>query len=345
MCRSSVDPAPLMAVATPIRAVNRALGTGGRLLSRWAPRAVILVYHRVAPYTLDAELLCVSPENFAEHASVIARDYQPIPLAELAGELARGRVPDRTVVVTFDDGYVDNLELAKPLLAAAGIPASVFVATGSVGSSRRLWWVELERALLRARLTQPVLTLTIGERARSWPCRTQDQRRAAYGRIRAWLRTRSPTEIDAICDQLARWADESDPVTDPYAPRVMSPDELRELEGDGSIEVGAHTRTHVSLAAQDAGVQHDEILGSKLDLEEWLDRPVVGFSYPYGERWLDYGKRARSLVGRAGFRYAVRNYGGPVTRFTPDVHQLPRNLVRDWDGSEFARRLDHLFRR
>ena len=64
-----------------------------------------------------------------------------------AAALADGEPLSRSVVITFDDGYRDNLLVAKPILEEHGLPATVFVTTGYVGSNRDFWWDELESLL------------------------------------------------------------------------------------------------------------------------------------------------------------------------------------------------------
>jgi peptidoglycan/xylan/chitin deacetylase (PgdA/CDA1 family) len=79
-------------------------------------RGLIVVYHRIAEPTLDPQLLCVSPQHFAEHLEIMTRSYAPLSLRALGQRVEEGRVPSRALVVTFDDGYADNLSHATPLL-------------------------------------------------------------------------------------------------------------------------------------------------------------------------------------------------------------------------------------
>src|SRR5262249_11986659 len=117
---------------------------------RFRSRALILMYHRVTELPNDPYLLAVTPEHFAEQMEEIRRYCVPMRLEELVDELEDGNIPNRGVVVTFDDGYADNLYQAKPLLERYEIPATVFVTAGQVGSRREFWWDELDRLLLQA---------------------------------------------------------------------------------------------------------------------------------------------------------------------------------------------------
>src|SRR5262245_19306871 len=110
--------------------------------------ALILLYHRIAEPAADPFDLCVTPQHFAEHLEQLRRHHRIISLTELSQRLASGATLRHTVVLTFDDGYADNLHHAKPLLERYDAPATVFVTSGYVGQDREFWWDELERLLL-----------------------------------------------------------------------------------------------------------------------------------------------------------------------------------------------------
>src|ERR1700694_4545037 len=113
-----------------------------------APGAVILLYHRVTELAVDPHRLAVSPAHFQEHLDVIRRVGVPCSLRDLTERMRHGRSIRRAVVVTFDDGYADNLENGVPLLERYDVPATVFAASGQVGRPREFAWDELSRSLL-----------------------------------------------------------------------------------------------------------------------------------------------------------------------------------------------------
>ncbi|MGD8752482.1 MAG: polysaccharide deacetylase family protein, partial [Anaerolineales bacterium] len=110
---------------------------------------MILLYHGITDPSgvFDPFSLCVSPENFEEHLSILCRDAHPMGLEEMAQKLKNGGLPPRAVAITFDDGYADNFYLAKPLLEKFKIPATVFVITGFLGDT--FWWDDLTRIILQ----------------------------------------------------------------------------------------------------------------------------------------------------------------------------------------------------
>ena len=317
----------------------------------------VLLYHRVATLRRDPQLLAVTPEHFAEHLEVLNRCAHPMSLADLAGDLGRKTVRPRSVVVTFDDGYADNLTAAA-LLKAANVPATVFVATGYLDQRREFWWDELERILLSDVALPARIELTlVGESVEvdlrgtdpidtnachahdTWNvthCNDPTPRHALYRRLFEPLRRAPHDERWEALDLLRRRADQ--PMTVRPAHRMMSEGEVRELASDGLIDVGAHTITHPVLSLRSTADQHREIVDSKKALERILDREVTTFSYPYGTR-RDYTGETVELTRTAGFTCACSNFNEPIGRQT-DLFQLPRVLVRDWDGETFLRHIE-----
>ena len=137
-----------------------------RMLSRWAQArvlggALILGYHRISVAEYDIYDVCVSPENFAAHIQALRQYANPISLTKLVQCLRHGVLPPKSVAVTFDDGYTDNLYVAKPILEKYAIPATVFICTGYMG--KEFWWDELEHLVLTSQADPRALCVKVGK--------------------------------------------------------------------------------------------------------------------------------------------------------------------------------------
>ncbi|MFQ5643119.1 MAG: polysaccharide deacetylase family protein [Thiogranum sp.] len=311
------------------------------LVSRVLPRAMVLIYHRVASLESDPQKLGVTPENFASHMEVIARRFQPITLRELVDDLRRGSIRDRSVVVTFDDGYEDNYRNARPILEKHGIPATIFVSTAYTGSRREFWWDELDRLILGARRLPETINVEPGGDIFSVANdgRQRLSRHEVYMDLCARFQRLGSGQIDTAIEQLR------DATGDPGRGRPenipMNVEQLRTLHEGGLIEIGAHTRSHVNLAAQSPREQQEEIEGSKKDLEQMLGSTVESFSYPFGT--LDHYTDGSVKCARdAGFESALANFSANVTRFD-SPYEIPRRMVRNWDGETFEAALDRYY--
>jgi peptidoglycan/xylan/chitin deacetylase (PgdA/CDA1 family) len=345
------------------RGIGRLRRAARRLRSRVGRRALILLYHRIAEVSPDPWRLSVTPGHFAEHLEVLGRHARPLRLGQLVESLRAGKCPRRGAVVTFDDGYADNLHNGQALLARFGIPATVFLVSSGIGAGREFWWDELERLLLQPGTLPETFRLTVNGQAYGW-----DLGEAAYYGADACLRDRlweawgeelpTPRHLlyrslyellhplpegdrQKALDQLVAWAGSGPAARATH--RSLSLDETRALVEGELVEAGCHTMTHAVLSALPVAAQRDEIRTSKARLEAILGRPVASFAYPYGRR-CDYTPETVALVREAGFSSACSNFAGVVARDT-DRLQLPRMKVRDWDGETFSRHLAAWFDR
>lgn len=296
---------------------------------------LVLLYHRVTKLAADPQLLAVEPERFREQMQLLLSEYEPMPLRDLARRARRGTAPRGAVAVTFDDGYADNLHVAEPILRELGVPATVFVATGHVGTGREFWWDELERLMLLGGERPDELRVAHGGEEQAHATDSAEARRSAYDALHPWLRFGPLERREHVLAQVRRWAGEPEQGLHRESHRALSVDELRELAASPVIEVAPHTRRHPSLAHQEIGVQRGEIAGSARDLEEWLGSRSAVFSYPFGGPGADYDGGTVAAVRGAGFELAVANFPARVTPLSSRF-AIPRHLVRDWDARQFA---------
>ena len=312
------------------RVARAACRTARRVHRRLARASVILLYHRVTDGIADPWSLCVSPANFRAQMRVLAtRD--PRPLGRLAADTTHGgRGPQ--VAVTFDDGYADFRTTALPLLQEYGVPATLFVVTGTPADPAEFWWDALERAILAPPVGPDTLDLEVRNALVSWRDDGGD-RRGLYGTLHRLLGALPGPERQPYLESLAAWA--GVPVDVRPTHRPLRADDVVAVASAAGIEVGAHGVHHSFLSALDAVEQVREIRGSRRWLEEALGRPIEQFSYPHG----DHTPMTVDLVRTAGYRLACTSTPAPVMG-RPDPLTLPRVEVPDLDGPAFARWLD-----
>jgi peptidoglycan/xylan/chitin deacetylase (PgdA/CDA1 family) len=332
--------------SAPRRAVRRLLGSQAA--------AMVLLYHRVAKLDSDPQLLCVTPENFEDQLKHLRDSFVPLTLRDMAARARSGTLTKNSIVLTFDDGYADNLLAAKPLLEKYNIPATVFVASRFVDTQSEFYWDELDRLLLDNHPLPTTLSIEIAGSTFHWnlgdeasrPTTTESSqkywsvaspqpftiRQQIYATLCDQLRPLSHNLRENIVASLRQWAGQTGLVRPSH--RGLSASKLKELARGGLIEIGAHTVDHLWLSAHNAAEQQRQILTSKRDLETILGQPVTSFSYPYGARSA-YNDDSLALVKQAGFTAACSNFSGTIRR-DPDLFQLPRMLVRDWTGDRLV---------
>ena len=324
-----------------------------RLLKWLSPKAIILLYHRIADVEIDPQLLCVSPAHFSEHMQVLREFYHPKSLVDIYQEKKVKHFPNQSVMITFDDGYADNFLVAQNILNASEIPATVFVTSRMVDNKKEYWWDELERVFLSPNPLPRQLEMEINNEIISfvfdselprnafeaWNVLSQsplNSRQDAYLFLMSFLRKSNFSARENLLSEIFAWAG-LDRNTGRLKNLSVSSKLLSSLPKNGSLDVGAHTVTHPQLSSLTQSEQESEISGSKSDLEKLFDHPIRAFAYPFGERG-DYSEDSIKLVKKAGFSCACSNFSGLTTWMT-DPFQLPRYIVRDWDGATFSKKL------
>jgi peptidoglycan/xylan/chitin deacetylase (PgdA/CDA1 family) len=297
-------------MANPIRRLvasatrGSVAAAGVAAVDRIAPRRrgvlSILTYHRVderaARPDLLPSLISASPAAFAEQMAMVARAFDVVSLGDVLDALDRPeRLPRRAVLLTFDDGYRDFLTHAWPVLRAASLPATLFVATAFADDpTRSFWWDRLWAALVGTGRQEPIPTalgaLPVGRAHAATTAST----------LRTWLKEldhdSAMAEVDALVGELG----EPSP---PDQPAVLGWEDLRRLASDG-VTLAPHTRTHPLLDRVPLERAVDEIAGSHADLERELGGtgsvPRV-LAYPSGA----YGGSAPEAAERAGMHLAM----------------------------------------
>ena len=223
-------------------------------------------------------------------------------------------------MVTFDDGYADNLYQALPLLERFDIEARFFLVSGAIDSRTEMWWDALDRLHLQNE----------ADFDPEGACFTPGQQEYLEWFFR--LRRLPAADREATLDR--QFAEAGIGRTAREERRTLTGEETVRLAASPLVEVGAHTVTHPVLSSLSAAEQQLEIAGSKHALEELLGHPVTGFAYPNGTD-ADFDSGSMQAVANAGFQYAYSAF----QHARPGCLQLPRVMIRDWDGEQFAKAL------
>ncbi|MGH9469857.1 MAG: polysaccharide deacetylase family protein [Terriglobia bacterium] len=312
------------------------MASGGvELAGRFTPSAgLILMYHaveddpRAVAHTLGRNAL--STALFSQQMEVVARRFTPLSLDDLLRRLAWGEpLPRKAVVVTFDDGYADNCEIALPVLERFGIPATFYVLAGAVASGRAPWFVRLRYAFSTTR--KPVWRDE--PRARTYSLEEDENRRTTF--LESCVQC-------ARLDGAAREEFTASVERQLEAPLVgdrlmMTWSQVRKLIEKGHT-VGSHTMTHPNLAYIGEQDARWELKESKRTLEANLGAAIKHFSYPHPVLNPNWTEATQQLCRQAGFESAVVTLNGPV-RPGEDFQALPR-LYTPADLSDFRWHLE-----
>ena len=296
---------------------------------RRTPGFQVLTYHRVNDAD-DPFFEAMPTATFERQAAWLARTCCVMTVEDLADRVRRGRVPRNAVAITFDDGYRDNLTHAAPILTRYGLPATVFVTTGFIGTGDVPWFDRVACAIKET--AAPELVLPTGERLALGD--TAARLRALHHTLGV-LKREPDRMMRAIADDLVDGLG-VDPASR-LRGQMLTWDEVRALRALG-FAIGAHTVTHPILSRLDDDARAwQEIAGSRRAIERALGEAPRAFAYPNG-RSADYGARDRDLVVRAGFTCAVTTRFGVNTADT-DAWELRRGGPWEQDLPTFALKL------
>ncbi len=295
------------------------MARSGRAADRLVPSpstaCTVLTFHRLDTGAADLYpgLAGLSPERFEVFVQSVARSFEPVGVTDLVRAMqGSGRLPERAVLFTFDDAYLDFAEVAWPIMREAGVPVVLFVPTAYVGRPERtFWWDDLFAALDGA---DPEALQRIGVGGVT----SLEAFRELRGTIKSMPNDEAMERVRYLVTQLrVGAANEPDPE---ICGRVLDWDELRSL-ASGGVDLAPHSRTHPMLDQLPPGELDDEIAGSLADMRTALGGVVRNvFAYPSGGHDL----AVRDAVRRAGFDAAFTTERGIVDIGHADATRLPR---------------------
>jgi peptidoglycan/xylan/chitin deacetylase (PgdA/CDA1 family) len=294
---------------------------------------MILLYHRIARLPYDPWGLAVTPEHFAEQLRIVGQTRLPLSMTSFVKALETRKIHREAIAVTFDDGYRDNLVMAKPLLQEAAIPATIFLTTGYLDENREFWWDELARLILGSqtaidgtvsiagnltRITLPAV-LDDGAITMSWRAwhSPQTQRQALYVRLWRQISRQPKDDRDQVMQQLRALQPQSHEIAGDLP---MSRLDIRQLLKGSGLDIGAHSKTHPHLTSLSIEERRREIIESRSACEALVQKPVEGFTYPYG----DMDLATKNLVQESGYDWACSMERGTVDPSQFDRFALPR---------------------
>jgi len=127
-------------------------------------RALVLMYHQVdLPLSAQEQRFCTPPDDFAAQMKwLVGAGYRGVTLDAVIGHVTGSKpLPERSVHITFDDGFVGVLEHALPTLKTLGLPATLFALPRRIGATND--WMHARGFPRRALLSQPQLRLLADE--------------------------------------------------------------------------------------------------------------------------------------------------------------------------------------
>ena len=279
-----------------------------------------LIYHQV--FVTKDPMRSSEPdiETFRWQMELVAKYFNPLSVSDALMHLEQGTLPANSICITFDDGYLNNLEVAAPILVALKIPATVYVAT-AFSQGENMWNDRLVDLASSTKLNTLDLSV-LGES--SLTLIDMDRRNYAAQYLIKKIKYLPINERKNIITQLYQANN-----IEEFPRKMMTPEQVKELH-DLGIEIGAHTVDHPILKVLSESEQQYQIASSQSMLEQWTGSRIKGFAYPNGKLGTDYDQTTRNIVEQTDFEYAISTNWGVSTQ-TTDRFQL--NRFTPWDDT------------
>ena len=293
---------------------------GINALCRWLNRkkVIILWYHGVCDEGFDLlkgySERHIPKTTFGKHLDYLRRKgYTFINMSELIDALKNKKKIDKSVVLTFDDGFRNVVENAYPIMKEYGAKGCFYLVSDLIGKNQLLW-TDFVEMVIRNQKKGNFQFILKGEKI-NYRLGDKSSNQYAMVDIKEKLRAIPDKERLEHLEQFSNFR--LDDVPKEFF--MTSWQQIRELEPD-ILEIGSHTRRHPNCANLSSNEElEEEILNSKIIIENNTSRKIKHFCYPAGS----YDDRVIAKVTECGYESAVTTIDGFVSE-NSDLYKLKR---------------------
>lgn len=294
---------------------------------------IILMYHGVIRRPLKVYDWCfILESSFRRQVKWLSRHFEVIPLSSGVERLRNGELRGPSAVITFDDGFQNNYDVAFPVLLQAEIPATIFPITGLVNTDRTIWSGYIHRAL--AETEKSFL---------DWEgCRLDISDPSARARTSSLIQKRlkrfpHPQLLREVRKLLAGLGDDLErPVESGSAFRMITREAISAMNSSGLIEFGAHTHTHAILSLLSPSERRNEIERAVAAVGKLTGHPCILFAYPNGLTE-NYDAATIETLQECGIQASVTAIEGWNDGMTPSMELRRYGIGADMNMPKFRR--------
>jgi peptidoglycan/xylan/chitin deacetylase (PgdA/CDA1 family) len=262
------------------------------------------------------EGMVILDETYLDLLAHLQRRFEVISLDSfLARAEQNGASSKPQCVITFDDGWVDTYSRAFPGLRKSGLPATVFLATGTIGAGGG-FWIERVKSAWRNGDTRDRIQSVLRERSHTMDVNDLET-------VVDCLKRMPTTRRDKVLESTLRTEAQSYADGSAQVDAMLTWQQAREMSMAG-VEIGAHTVNHPLLTYEDKASVERELQLSKRAIEENLHTEARAFAYPNG----DWNESVRNQVAEAGYQCAFTTRPAWYTR-GENLYTISRVLLHE----------------
>lgn len=304
-------------------------------------QVLCLLYHRISSLNQDIFNIAISPSIFEEQMACLSKKYNIIRFEDDWNSAVDGK----NIVITFDDGYYDNYEVALPILKKYQVPATFFISTGYIGKSEEFWWDKLITLLTVKKQYPEQYHLKNELYDYIWQTDSVEKRLNMIKSMHTLLRLETYQIHSKWLGEIEKWADISyDEISNiSLKNRSLSVEELQKMAQESLVTIGGHTVHHASLGGLSLQEQEKEIKESIDTLSTILKKNIEVFSYPFGGK-CDYTQDTYSILKKYGVKKAATTESRQYNSMLDYKYEIPRWTVNSIDTENFERNIEELFK-
>lgn len=226
------------------------------------------------------------------------------------------KIPKRSVLITFDDGYKDNFTLAYPVLRSLQIPAIYFIPSGAIRDRTLGWWDIIAFFIKKTKKK------AISVKGDELSLQSDGEKKKTIFHLLQLMKTEPYSRTQDLLNVLSEECEVEFPSYDEQDAELMNWKDIRDVLSNG-IAIGSHTVSHRVLATLDEDKQFEELRSSKRFLEDMLPGNIRSFSYPVGD-YTTFSEKTKELARRAGYDAAFSFKTGVNYRCITDPFDIKR---------------------
>jgi peptidoglycan/xylan/chitin deacetylase (PgdA/CDA1 family) len=275
------------------------------------------LFHRVSDEP-DPQWPPMTPAVFERIISRLTRYGNVVLLEELlASPASFSNSSKKTITISFDDGYKDNIEYAAPILKKYNCPASFYIVTGCIDANTPTWTYLIDHVL--AKTTKKEIGFPYDFVPEEMKLIKRGHGKSAqkiFAKIKPWLKTLSHQQQTIIIKMLIQQCNDVELPTG----HMMSWDNIRQLKSSG-FHIGSHSHTHAMLATLESDIEiKNELVVSYQRIVTELGSSPVTISYPVGS----FDDRVIRISEESGYKFGLAVEQRFFNFNSADLFSIPR---------------------
>jgi len=288
---------------------------------------MIFNYHRLYRGQLntlfDQGVYSLSESCFTSQIHWIKENFTVIDEATLIDTIYhKKKLSGRNAFITFDDGYIDNYEIAYPILRELSVPATFFIPVNQINGTTPPWWDEVAYLIK----TSTIESFQFAEQVFVLG-KEINERQSVINKVLRVFKGQQTKNINALLNELEKQTQTDRPSREILGQEFMNWSQIKEVS-EHNISIGSHSMNHFILSTLDKEQQYYELHESKKVIEEKIGSPINSVAYPVGGKTA-FNDETQAIAKSCGYLLGFSFINGHYTETPRNAFDLRRMKLSD----------------